>query len=647
MEVHLTSLIAVAIYLFYLLGIGLLIGHLFGCKRNLFLIGFGISVSILVLTQVPFVIIGGSLKYWYGLIHGLYIFLILTALIVNRGSKFQLRKQSGHGFVTPLRGAIGVAVLYFIYHVYMGAYTEIPSDFWSRLGDVTEHLGSISQGLLIGRVDRTGLFDDTIYIPFLHAVLAYNLNSLPLWLVSSVTLVTSVLFLLGIYWFTFGLIVKKRCQKSTKVLIALLATIFCLLTYGVASFSYVRYYAYFPHIINATLMFAVLALFLDYVELARPKKVTFVLISLFVLVMALINKQEALLVLVLLAAIPVWRVIRIIYERNWTDRDLIVRTYVLGLSAATIVIIGVSVVLFWRESSSWVQPHLISLGSNFPLIGNLPIANPKMRFWDTLGLFGIVVYVWYVFRRKWFRGMDYVNVAMFSPFYTLFNPVFVLFFLAVSSWDPLWRLSYLMPLPITAACLIGFLFQKSRNDSKQSMRYIDWLLMSLLFVSITQSQITSSFDTKSRLPSLVSSSDKNGAALWDDLVMYLDTLEEKQNFLTDPVTNYVLTTALKHEGMARAKERWQHKINLFSGNYQKELLYYGVDDKLLIINNRDGDLSINGQLSGHWPDEIVKVSKYYPKNLKTFVDERPADFRLIWESDQIWVYRVLRDPAHY
>ena len=209
----------------------------------------------------------------------------------------------------------------------MGAYTEIPSDFWSRLGDVTEHLGSISQGLLIGRADRTGLFDDTIYIPFLHAVVAYNLNSLPLWLVSSATLVTSALFLLGIYWFTLRLIAKNRCQKSSKVLIALLATILCLLTCGVASFSYVRFYAYFPHIINATLMFAVLALFLDYVELARPKKVTFVLISLFVLVMALINKQEALLVLVLLAAIPVWRVIRIIYERNWTDRDLIVRTY--------------------------------------------------------------------------------------------------------------------------------------------------------------------------------------------------------------------------------------------------------------------------------------------------------------------------------
>ena len=324
------------------------------------------------------------------------------------------------------------------------------------------------------------------------------------------------------------------------------------------------------------------------------------------------------------------------------------RTCFLGISATTlVVVVGVGVVISQWESSSWVVPHLISLERNFPLIGGLPIANPKMRFWDTLGLFGIVVYVWYVYRRKWFRGVDYVNTAMFSPFYTLFNPVFVLLFLAVSSWDPLWRLSYLMPLPVTAACLVGFSFEKDRNDSKQSKRYIDWLLMSLLLVSIIQSQITSSFDTKSRLPSLVSSSEKNGAALWDDLVMYLDTLEEKQKFLTDPITNYVLTTALKHEGMARAKERWQHETNPFDGNYQKELLYYGVDDKLLIINNRDGDLSVNGQLSGHWPDDIVKVSKYYPKNLKTFVNERAADFRLIWESDQIWVYRVLRNPAHY
>ena len=151
----------------------------------------------------------------------------------------------------------------------------------------------------------------------------------------------------------------------------------------------------------------------------------------------------------------------------------------------------------------------------------------------------------------------------------------------------------------------------------------------------------------SRLPSLVSIDQSNGSLLWADLVEYIESLEGNQVFVTDSATNYVLSTALKHQGLPRPKERWQHDYNFFEGDYKDKLLYWGMDDKLLVVNNRDGALSANGELSGHWPADILKVSKTYPPDLLDFIDNRPLDFRLMWQNDGIRIYRILRNPAHY
>ena len=138
---------------------------------------------------------------------------------------------------------------------------------------------------------------------------------------------------------------------------------------------------------------------------------------------------------------------------------------------------------------------------------------------------------------------------------------------------------------------------------------------------------------------------QKGAGLWKDLIHYLDKIPGQTEVLTDYVTNYVLTTALRHEGIPNPKETWQKRVNFFDGDYEDKLLYYGVDDKLLIVNLRDGDQSQNGRLSGHWPEDILSVSN--PNDLRSFLSSRPADFELMWEKDRIWVYKILRDPTHY
>ena len=117
--------------------------------------------------------------------------------------------------------------------------------------------------------------------------------------------------------------------------------------------------------------------------------------------------------------------------------------------------------------------------------------------------------------------------------------------------------------------------------------------------------------------------------------------------ITDSITNYVLSSATKHGGKGEPKERWQQRRGLFGGDYKDRLLYYGRDNSLLIINQRDGSLSETGKRSGHWWSDVLKVSQLYPRDLVQFVEERPDDFRKLWNNNNIVIYEVLRDPAHY
>lgn len=55
-----------------------------GQRRNAFLIAYGAGISVLVLTQVPFRIFGGEVIYWYVVVHGSFVTLILLALAVRR-----------------------------------------------------------------------------------------------------------------------------------------------------------------------------------------------------------------------------------------------------------------------------------------------------------------------------------------------------------------------------------------------------------------------------------------------------------------------------------------------------------------------------------------------------------------------------------
>jgi hypothetical protein len=164
-------------------------------------------------------------------------------------------------------------------------------------------------------------------------------------------------------------------------------------------------------------------------------------------IMILVNRQEAVFACTVIVGISVMRLLRTYNSSSGAIHPKVVqRSRVVGYSILTLVALGVIFGYDLRQfiigsevtTSRFTEPGLIDFGPYLRIDWQVLIANPTMRFWDTLAPTGVVVYLWYIARLKWFRGADYLNVGMLSPLLTLFNPLFVWWFLHLASWDPLW-----------------------------------------------------------------------------------------------------------------------------------------------------------------------------------------------------------------
>ena len=638
--------IALLMYAMYLFGTGAAIVAISGHVRNFVALSFGISISLLVLSQLLLQILGWSLGYWLISVHVWLFVFAMAAFALRRYSRIGSGK-SQFDFLTFL-GWGSIAIPFSIYHWLFGPYTEIPSDFWSHLGNVKEQLVFIKDR---GLGDPNSSWIDSIRnndpIPIFHALVADSLSVMPIRLVRVATFTSSLLLVTIIYWFTFRISKETGLSSNLRKFAATTASIFFVVSYGVSSFSYIRYYAYFPHIFNLGLFFVIVGIYVDYLNNEKAKNRVLGLLGIFLATSAIINNQEFLFSILLLLSISVWRFTRLVIRQSCHNIKIDTKALVTGLTAMGLAVVGITAGFYLTNSGKWGLPHLIDLGQINELLRGWPIANPNLRFWDTLGLHGLVIYCWYFFSWARFARTDYINTAMFSPVFTLFNPLFVLWFLHVGSWDSIWRLAYLMPLPIVGGILIAITTQEVLKSKVCFRSIVGGLFVAAAVATVFPFKMGRVENTNSRMPSLVKTEESNGAQLWGDLINELNTIEGRRLLITDSVTNYVLSTATKHGGKREPKERWQKRTELFGGDYQDRLLYYGVDDSLLVVNQRDGAVSDTGRVSGHWWEDILLVSKLYPMGLREFLASHPEDFKIIWNKEGIEIYEVLRNPDHY
>ena len=59
-----------------------------------------------------------------------------------------------------------------------------------------------------------------------------------------------------------------------------------------------------------------------------------------------------------------------------------------------------------------------------------------------------------------------------------------------------------------------------------------------------------------------------------------------------------------------------------------------------MINKRNGHQTPSARFAGHWPPDVLDVTRHYPKDIDKFVAENAEFFELMWSSDDIDVYMM-------
>jgi hypothetical protein len=536
-----------------------------------------------------------------------------------------------------------VIATFAIYHYIVGPYTEIPSDFWEHLARVNIALNAVADDQFNSPLSTLAQFVGHVdFIHFLHAKVAHTIKYPPLASISSSTLIPAVIFLSSIYLFTVSLLERSRLSNRLVIFAAILSTLLTIAAFGTATFSYLRYYAYFPTIFCFPIFFLCISLLLDFLGDKHTRLTILCLIGIFLITMALVHTQEAMFTVIVMAGITVWRTARLYLNHANNSQMLLRRHFLLSLSTISVFIVGAAVTLVLKNPSPWGHtPHVISLTGLFSSHPGLPIASPTFRFWDTLGYFGVVVYIFYVLNIKYFRGNDYINVCMFSPIFTHFNPVFSLLFLHFGSSTTLWRTSYLMPLSITASLLIVFFIDHLSNNRKLFTKVLLWSLIALILVSLTPFSIGDKSNRTSRFSSLSAVDKTAGASLWSDLIVETNRIKLVQpirGILTDHVTTFVLDSSVFGRIPNRNSSNYFPKHN---NDYETDIKYSDFTNHLLVINKRDGLMTSSSAVAGHWPQNILKISNLYPEDIDLFILNNPDLFRLIWANDNIYIYQII------
>ena len=171
------------------------------------------------------------------------------------------------------------------------------------------------------------------------------------------------------------------------------------------------------------------------------------------------------------------------------------------------------------------------------------------------------------------------------------------------------------------------------NKTILSLTYIVLLVVFLIPVEAIQ------HIQNSRVSSLRKIETKNSVVFWIDAVNQLKTYGD-QHLLTDPVTRYILRalTDLDSAGFKFHDSPPYIPIN-YSG-YQ-DLSFQDYRSWVFVANYRDGLPSGNGSKSGHWPEDVLLVRKYYSADLQKFLASPPDHFQLEWENDEIRIFRIL------
>lgn len=627
-------------------------------KHSLFLVSFSLSYSLFVLT-LKYTQLAGLDIQEFKLV---YITILLGLLIGAFWLRFR-EEKSGYLFwysnLTEyargnwpfLSGGFVILILLSAYYYYAGPYLEVPADVFQHLEYIQAMSNNIDASL------STGHSLSQYYLPvngkhwhYFYALINSWIGHEPSDSIQAASFFNNLVFLLAVYTFSLSLFRKTLSDRSTLISIALCTTMFTFLHFGVNVFSFIRYYAMAPVMLNMALYFTVMLLVLDFYE-RKTWRLTYIFISIVILYScALIHAQEALFVIIMAMMLGLYYFLRLnvpaFRKMSGGNLELAAESlYKLKIN----IVFALSVLVFvcvwvysyvYLDRNSVITPKLFNLGNYSSFLDGQFILNPVHQFYAVITMWGIAVYILFFINWEKFRANPFLVCGMLSPVFTVFNPLFVDLFLRYDNSLTLWRLSFLVPLSFVAGYIFLFaildVFKSGPAGKSKGI-----ILILVLVVPLFLGSSTGIGNLYSRIPTLAASDRDVTPAHWGDLIKYLDSVDEKNRIITDPVTGYMISALTKHNSPRKKFHRIWGYVEFNFDDYNDHPLdrYQGF---MLVINKRDGALSLNGKLARHWPEKILNVSSYYSDALEPYLVSHPERFAMLWEHDGIKVYRIRR-----
>lgn len=520
------------------------------------------------------------------------------------------------------------------YLAWAGVYTEVPADVWRHLG-YTQWVLEAQQG------SRPHLPDHLwYYVPawfrrlsgddvfgFVHGFGAAN----------------TLIQVLGLYAFSFRIIRRLSGGTARAACIAYVSVLFAAFSIGVDVFAYLRYYTFGPMFQNMLVYFCGVLLVVEIFETRRARPAVLAALGVLAATLYVVHDQElaflyalalALSGITLLQYLPgAWRLIgRAPRPRSAMD----VRT--LDLYGAAVVI-GATLLLFLYSRynlpvRSVLEPWIVPLSSILPFGDHLYIGNPLYQIYQSVTVWGLLVYLLLLLHWRELSRSRYLLAGMLLPLATVFNPLFVDLFIRHSNPSPVYRFIYAVPLHIVAAwCLVRYArtLRAGALARRAGAAFAGAALLVLLFPAGPGFL----HNPHSRVFTLQPVPHGNDYGQWQDMIDYLRA-REPARVITDPVTSYLLRGLTHH----RASGYKFHEVAI---PLDRDADYYArFPGALIVVNLRDGAASGNGRRAGHWPPEVLEVSRYYPDSLERAMRRSPERFELVWERDRIRVFRVAR-----
>ncbi len=569
----------------------------------------------------------------------IYVVLLLPLALLaftRRSENFGKRLDS-HWLV----GLGLVSIAYLIYRYFVGPYSELPADLYHHMEYARIEFDALNDDQLGSSPSLKSLLNQrggiwySFYALITH-LCGFELNQTIRW----ASLANGLIFLGVVYsfaWYIFG---RAEISARARLTAAALAAFFVAAHMGINVFSYLRYYALAPTMLNMTIFFAAVIAIHELYEWQSKQFRLALYIVLGGLAAVVVHTQEVLFILIYSGMLLAWYALvptRFVRQSAGHIADTSRWGYRLML---LLFVSGFIALVIWtylnHDRPTDFFNKIIQASEQGPIFNRVLYLNPAYQGIQTITVWGLAVFALFAVYWRKFIHHPYLFSGMLIPFVTVFNPVFVDWFLRMDGVHTLWRSLYIVPIHFVAGLLVVYLYLSARHAESRMRRIVPYLGIVLLFALLLP---IPGVNSNSRLTLTKTDADES-FMYWQDLVDYLNDESVDTTFiLTDPVTGYMLNGLTKHRSYQyKFLNRYTRRIN-FDDYDDGPLKRY--KDWLLVINDRRGGHSETGGASRHWDAEVLNTSAFYSQALRQHIENNPEQrFSLRWQAPKIRVYQI-------